>query len=355
MLERQGDRPPTAAQVRWKNLAGEQLRSASLAFDGLPVRLDADGRGVLPKHDLASLHLLSAEVEFASHQSVRRELAYGGEYGSEVSTELTGVPVHTTGGRLPAAAGLNGWLAADGKPLAVNAVEEGPAQLFVVSGVPEDVLAKAGRRLRNLTGALLGPDDQILLVSPAAQRIDSAAAHSDLFPITAPFRYGISGVQFAMIRKTGFPAAAGRPMRVADAVAAAGLAAMKENRRRAVLLVLAGGGEDASLYDAATIRRFLAALRVPLFVWSLTGSPPKSTAAEWGAEEISQTWHVAGAAGRVRRELDAQRIVMVDGRHLPQSISLTPAAKGIELAGVRSGRSGGPRPVKPLTAERTSP
>jgi hypothetical protein len=109
---------------------------------------------------------------------------------------------------------------------------------------------------------------------------------------------------------------------------------MKENRRRAVLLVLGGSEEDASLYDAATIRRFLAALRVPLFVWSLTGSRPGSTAAEWEAEEVSQTWHVAGAARRVRRELDAQRIVMVDGRHLPQSITLTPAARGIELAGV---------------------
>jgi hypothetical protein len=333
VLERQGERPPTAAEVRWKNLAGEKLRSISLAFDGLPVRLDAGGRGVLPKHDLATLHLLSAEVEFASHQAVRRELAYGGEYGSEVSTELTGVPVHTLGGRLPPAAGLGGWFAADGKPLTVNAVEEGPAQLFVVSSVLPDVLANAGHRLRNLTGSLLGSGDQILLVSPAAQRIVSAAGVSDLFQITAPFPYGSSGDLFAKIRRTGFPAAAGRPVRLGDAVAAAGLAAMKENRRRAVLLVLGGGEEDASLYDAATIRRFLAALRVPLFVWSLTGAKPASAAEEWGAEEISQTWHVAGAAVRIRAELDAQRIVMVDGRHLPQSITLTPAAKGIELAG----------------------
>jgi hypothetical protein len=334
VLERQGDRPPTAAQVRWKNLAGEKLRRTSLAFDGLPVRLDAGGRGVLPKHDLGSLHLLAAEVELASHQTVRRELAYGGEYGSEVSTELTGVPVHTLRGRLPPAAGLGGWFAADGKPLTVNAVEEGPAQLFVVSSVPGDLLARAGHRLGNLTGNLLRSDDQIFLVAPAAQRIDSAAERSDLFQITSPFPYRSSGDLFAMIRRIGFPAAAGRPVRVADAVAAAGLAAMKENRRRAVLLVLGGSEEDASLYDAATIRRFLAALRVPLFVWSLTGSPPGSAAAEWEAEEVSQTWHVAGAARRVRRELDAQRIVMVDGRHLPQSIALTPAAQGIELSGV---------------------
>ena len=31
--------------------------------------------------------------------------------------------------------------------------------------------------------------------------------------------------------------------------------------------------------------------------------------------------------------LDAQRIVMVDGRHLPQSIALTPKAAGVELVG----------------------
>ena len=109
---------------------------------------------------------------------------------------------------------------------------------------------------------------------------------------------------------------------------------MTQNRRRAVLLVLSGDREDASLYDPATVRRFLAALRVPLFVWYLGTPGPKSAAAAWGAEEMTQTWHAGAGADRIRKELDSQRIVMVDGRLLPQSVALTPKAAGVELVGV---------------------
>jgi hypothetical protein len=334
VLERQGNSPPKAAKVSWKNLAGDKLRSVSLSFDSLPVRLDADGRGVLPPHDLGSLHLLVAEAQFASYKSVKRELAYGGDYGSEVATELTGVPVRVTSGSLPPAAQLGGWLTAGGKPLAVDAIEDGPAQLFVVSAITESELAKKTSKLRHLTGSLLGSGDQILFVSPAPQRIASDGGRSDLFPITQPLHYFGGPDLFQMMRKSGLPEAPPDAFRIADAVASAGLAAMTQNRRRAVLLVLAGDEEDTSLYDPATVRHFLAALRVPLFVWFLGTPKAGSTEAAWGAEEIVQTWHVAGATGRIRKELDAQRIVMVDGRILPQSIALSPlAASRAELAG----------------------
>jgi hypothetical protein len=39
------------------------------------------------------------------------------------------------------------------------------------------------------------------------------------------------------------------------------------------------------------------------------------------------------SVGAIREELRSQRIVLVDGRHLPQSIALTPAAAGLELVG----------------------
>ena len=44
-LEGNGGGPPKAAKVVWTNLAGEPPRSVSLAFDGLPVKLDVQGRG----------------------------------------------------------------------------------------------------------------------------------------------------------------------------------------------------------------------------------------------------------------------------------------------------------------------
>ncbi len=333
LLEREGNGPAKAAKLAWKNLAGEKLRSASLAFDGLPVKLDKDGRGVLPPHDLKTLHLLAARVDFLPYRSVRREMAYGGEYGSEVATELTGVPLRVTAGKLPPAGQLAGWLAAEGKPLPVDAVEEGPAQLFVVTAVSGDDLDTKVRKLQKLTWNLLGPGDEMLFVSPSPQRIAGSNETSDLFPITPPNRSLRDGTTdlFQSLRKVKFPKLDKPAWRVADAVASAGLAAMTQNRRRAVLLVLAGDREDESLYDPATVRRFLAALRVPLFVWYLGTPQPGSEAVAWGAEEVTQTWHAAARADRVRKELDSQRIVMVDGCYLPQSIALTPKAAGAEL------------------------
>jgi hypothetical protein len=335
VLEQDGNQPPKAATVVWKNLAGEEVRSVALTFDGKPVKLDRDRRGALPKHDLKSLHTLSALVTFKSYRTVRKELTYGGEYGSEVSTELTGIPVRVKSGQAPSAGQLAGWLTEQSQPLSVNAVEEGPAQLFIVRGFFESDFTPRAAKLRNLTGQILGDTDQYLMVSTAAQRIAGSDESSDLFLITAPAAYGRGGDVFRAIRKWRVPEPAPGSIRIADAVATAGLAAMRENRRRAVLLLLAGDPEDVSLYDPATVRNFLAALRVPLYVWYLGTPKPGSTAAAWNAEEIVQTWHASAAAERVRKELDSQRIVMVDGRHLPQSVALSPtaAASGLELVG----------------------
>ncbi|HEY4597397.1 MAG TPA: hypothetical protein VIJ02_13435, partial [Thermoanaerobaculia bacterium] len=123
-------------------------------------------------------------------------------------------------------------------------------------------------------------------------------------------------------------------LRFADAVAVAGLEATTENRRRAVLLVLTPEGKDQSRYDPAVVRRYLATLRVPLFVWCVGDPKPGSAAASWGKVEIiRQAKELSRAVAVLREALDAQRIVMVDGRLLPQSIALSPKAAGVELVG----------------------
>jgi hypothetical protein len=337
-LEGNGGGPPKAAKVVWTNLVGEELRSVSLAFDGLPVKLDAQGRGELPAHDLKAIHILTADVEFKPDKSVRRDLAYGGEYGSEVATELTGVPVHVRSGKVPPAARLAGWLLADGKPLAVDAVEEGPGKLYIVCAAStseiEGKMGQTGHLIEDIRYEMrLGRQDQIRFVPTVPERISSAGELSDLFQITPPSGYEAGGLLW-LLRRIG-PHRVPDQQRIADAVATAGLAAVNENRRRAVLLVLSGHEKDASRYDPATVRRFLAALRVPLFVWSLGPADPGSAAAAWGAKDVTWTQHLYEAARQVRDDLDEQRVVMVDGRHLPQSIALSPAAIGVELVAAR--------------------
>jgi hypothetical protein len=335
-LEVSGGGPPKAAKVVWTNLAGDAPRSVALSFDGLPVKLDPQGRGELPPHDLKSIHILTAQVDFPPDKTVRRDLAYGGEYGTEVATELTGVPVHVRSGKVPPAARLAGLLIADGKPLSVGAVEEGPGKLYVVSAASSrgiaDKMAQTGHMLQGIHYEMrLGRDDQMRFVPTVPERISSAGETSDLFQISPPSDYAAGGLLWFLLRLA--PRIEPAQPRIADAVATAGLAAANENRRRAVLLVLAGQEKDASRYDPATVRRFLAALRVPLYVWSLGRVEPGSVEAAWGARNIVLSQHYYEAAREIRDELDAQRIVMVDGRHLPQSIALSSAAGGLELVG----------------------
>lgn len=334
---------PKAARVLWANLQGQKPRSVTLTFDGLPVPLDGDGRAALPAHDLKSIHVLTADVEFSPLSSVRRDLAYGGEFGSEISTELTGIPVRVRSGKLPPPEKLGGWLTAAGAPLAAVAVEEGSAQLYVVRS-PEAretslTLGSKGLNAGKVFGYKLGKENEVRFLFPFPERFEAGGQVSDIFEISPPFdayQYGLPSLVRSVdkARKPGDGQRIMAKRRIADAVAVAAQAAIQKNRRRAVLLLLSGHEKDESGYDPATVRRYLAALHVPLFVWSLEKPVPGSTAADWGgAVDVSVATNVSGAVAAIREELESQRIIMVDGRHLPQSITLTPSATGLELVG----------------------
>jgi len=333
LLESARGSVPRAATIVWTNLQGEKPESMSMMFDAVPLKLDTSGRAELPVHDLKTIHILAAEVRFSALRTVHREIAYGGEYGSEVSTELTAVPLRCRSGPLPAPDRLAGWLTQGGRPLAVAAVEEGPAQLYVVPA------GSRGVKARNLRYNLqLGRGDQIRFVQPIPQRVEGSGKVSDLFNLSLVYSARDGGLPYILenfgrqLNPTG-SSATPQAIRIADAVAVAGLEAMTENRRRAVLLLLDGNEtHDASQYDAGTVRRFLAAIRVPLYVWTLSPPAAGSLATAWGpAAEVQTTVSLAAAVAALRRDLDSQRIVMVDGRHLPQSIRLGPAARDVEL------------------------
>jgi hypothetical protein len=308
--------------------------------------LDAVGRAALPVHNLRSLHILAAEVHFTPERTVRADAAYGGQFGSEVATELTAVPLHLRSGRLPAPGKLSGWLNQGGRPLSVAAVEEGPAQLFVVRVPgPSEVARKLGSKGTPPEDfeMRLDKEDRIRFLQSSPDRVEGSDEARDLFSLSGAYTALEGGLPW-LLRRAGAngdaspEGAAETPgpeaKRIAEAVAVAGLEVTTENRRRAVLLVLSGDERDASVYDAAAVRRYLAALRVPLFVWTLGKPAPGSFAASWGStEDVSEVKNLYRAFENLRTELRSQRIVLVDGRHLPQSIVLGPAARGVGLVG----------------------
>jgi hypothetical protein len=344
LLEGGKDGPPRAARVTWTNVLAERLESVSLSFDGRRLNLDRANRATLPRHDLKTLHILTAMVRFRPNRVVRKDVAYGGEYGSEVSTELTAVPVRVGSGALPPPEQLHGWFAAGGQELSVAALEEGPGQLFVVR-VPssrEDTkkVGKKGLLPADIQFDMrLNKEDRIRFVHPYPDRVEGKDQEAELFNLSGEFAYKDGGLPW-LLRVEGLDkkSADGAPidrreMRIAEAVAVAGLKAMEENRRRAVLLVLNGDElEDYSRYDADAVRRFLAALRIPLYVWTLGKPTPGTFATSWGPTvAVDEASNLYRAVADLHNDLRAQRIVLVDGRHVPQSVTLGPAARGVEL------------------------
>lgn len=352
VLERNGDGVPFRAQLTWQVVNGVKPASISLTLDGLPLKVDAAGRAVLPARNLKSLHILTAELWFPPGVTAYRDTSYGGDYGSDVSTELTAVPVRLApGGSLPPLDQLGGWFTAGGERVSAAAVEGGPAKITTVclptSTEILDRLTPGGKRSPAVltlsstgstasTGMKLAPGDHLQYLSLSSIPFHGGRIPTDLFQISMPLDAGEGGGLFQILTRKRLisRAAAKRPLRIADAVAVAGLQAVAENHRRAVLLILGREVTDASRYDPATARRYLAAVHVPLVVWSLYGADT-ALARAWGpVEDVSSLPRMKEAVARLRGELDRQQIVWLDGRHLPQDIALTPAAaEGAELAG----------------------
>lgn len=345
---------PTVARLTWQSRTGAQPTSIRLTLDGRPLDLGPDGRAALAAYDPESSHVLSAELHFPSNVVARRDAVFGGRYGSEVSTDLTAVPVRVRRGKLRESA-LHGQLLAGGTPLAVAAVDEGPAEVFVVRDLGAgEALRELGdvrpRRIirgqglnRTMTiendylryEIALRKQDEVRFVWPLARSFSGSGLPAELFDQSRAFTLEDGGMHWLLTRTTAAKPSGGQ--RLADAVAVAGLQALAGSRPRAVVLVLGSAPEDASRYDPATVRQYLASVRVPLFVWSVEKPAEKNAAASpalaaWGAvEDVSTIPRLRSAVSRLRRELESQRIVWVEGTHLPQSITLRPGAAGVEL------------------------
>jgi hypothetical protein len=329
-----------AGRLIWRSLTGESPALA-VTFDGKPLIPDEEGRVVLPPHDLETTHVLSAEVRFSDSLVVRKDVAFGGDLGDEVSTELTAVPIRLRPGqKLPPPEQMRGWFLSAGKPLTVAAVEEGPAELFVVQDLATSAALTeldALSRSRSFSDEAKNPEylrfflmldkeDTVHLVWPVPRSVSGDNGPADLFPTSRPLGAQDGGLLWFLTRAEP-PANDPGKQRLSNAVAVGGLKALNGNRRRAVLLVLGERPNDLSPFDPARARRYLESIRVPLFVWTLSDS---AAAGAWGESvEVSSTSKIRKAFARLEKELATQRIVWLDGRYLPQSIELSPAAAAV--------------------------
>ena len=365
-LETDGDGRPVAVRLAWESIGLRRPRAVELLFDGKAVEVVDPRRIPLPRFDPREMHFVSATVTFTDEHVSRLEASFGGALGDEIRTELTAVAVSLEkGAALPPPARLRGWFTKDGAPLAVHGVEKGAAEVIFVrdpsvqpqlerlgalalglaAGAdgrgPEDTAVARMRRRHDGLGerdrlrglAMLGKGVYLRFLAPAAAPLPGDALQPGMF-LHSPV-YGADDGGFLRISQQ--PTAMRFPMLLADAVATAGMAAHATHRRRAVVVLLGEAAHDDSEYSPAAARRYLRQLHVPLAVWSFSDpSPPagweevRYVGFEPGARKLPQRFEQA--LDDLRRTLRQQRIVWLEGHHLPQDVELSPAARGIRLA-----------------------
>jgi hypothetical protein len=330
---------PAGVHLAWRSLEGEKPAAVSLVLDGQPVALNAQAHAALPPLDAAVSHVLTAEVRFSSQIVARKDVAFGGALGEEVSTDLTAVAVRLRPKKqLPGAKDLQGWFVAGGKPLAVTAVDQGRAEILMVVDSEVHQRIEHMQHMRGDHGSAdtrpaeldrfqikPGKDYQMRFIWPSARQATGAGLSSDLFDASRAYTPQEASLLYYLQRARPLKEEAALVQRFADAAAVAGLQALAANRPRAVLVVLGEQPKDSSRYDAETVRRYLESVRVPLVVWSLKG--PKPPAAGWGeVEDVSTYSKLQAALERLEENLQEQRIVWVEGGHFPAAVTLSPAA-----------------------------
>ncbi|HKH44592.1 MAG TPA: hypothetical protein VKM72_08005 [Thermoanaerobaculia bacterium] len=358
LLENGASGRPVAARLTWQSLTGESPSATRVTFDDKPLAVNPEERIQLPAWDPATSHVLTAELRFSGALTARRDVVFGGRWGEEVSTELTAVAVRLRPGKtLPPPERMEGWFRVAGRPIAAAAVEEGPAELLVIRDLgarkelermvsagslsrPTSFQSQAprgaattssGYRRSELT---LEEGDAVRLVWPVEmESTRGAALPAELFDVSRAFEARDGGLLWFLalsLPRSDLPS----QQRLADAAAVAGLQALYANRRRAVLLVLSEQPLDASRSNPALVRAYLDAIRVPLVVWAL-GNPAAPAVSAWGggAKKVHPIGRMRKAFAELKNGLTSQRIVWVEGRHLPQSIELSAeAAAVVELA-----------------------
>ncbi len=253
------------------------------------------------------------------------------------------------GARLLPAEEMRDWFLAGGEPLEVLRVEHGPAEVVIVKDPAVepylDRIAGFLRRCR-LPAAGFGDDVSVRFISPRAAPVSRVARGTDVFNFTGEIASDDHGLLWhsAVVRPLEFRA------RVSDAVAMAGLEAHAGRRRRAVVLMMAREAMGPSRYPPPAARDFLKDLQVPLYVWdfgivdrgSTRGAP---AAGKWERArdlahgrvlDLEETcaWigRVQSALREVREGLRRQRVVWLEGAHLPNRVELSGPAR-IRLAG----------------------
>jgi len=288
----------------WRHREHAQPKRATISVDGSPLRVTREFTARLPAFKGDHPHLIAAEMRFNDSTVARCDHVIQGGFSDEVGTQLTPIAVHRELS--------SGCFTVNGKAVRVTAADRSDALLIMVK---DPDLAEARAIFRGPTSRLkndlpLDVDTSLFFVWPVASKLEEPGEpETRLFVQSGKRKATDNGVPWLLtlgLPRRNFD----EPRLVADAVAVAGVRAVRSARRRAVILLLSAQ-PDESHYQPSAVRRYLGSIGVPLFVWSLSGPRPE-LADSWGAvDDISTLDRLSVAVEKVRRSLDEQHIVWV--------------------------------------------
>lgn len=319
------------ARLSWESSVGAEPQSVQASLDGAPLAVSDPRRLELPPVDESQLHLLSVEMEFENRVTSRVDLTFGGSYADEVNTEMTALPIAAVGKskKVPTVAEVQGWFLNDGKPLRVVAVEKEQMELVFVMDRPFARFFGPGEKVKVPKSLHLTQEHRIRFIASIATEAQGVASNFNLFPISRTYSQEM-GDLYNLLAGMGRVPPKSEP-RPAAAVAVAGLTAYESRRRRAVILVPSERHRVDGKPTPAQVRTYLEDLRVPFFVWEPESRPSDQFAA-WGEiRPVGTIKDLNAAFEEITALLDRQWVVWIDGKHLPQKITLAPEVKGFTL------------------------
>lgn len=332
VVKRDARGAPRAVRILWQSVEAAKPKRVELMLDGQPLSVGSNLEAALPPLDDLP-HLLRARVISPTGKTTEAELVLSSGLQSESGASISAIPIRLLDAtREISLDDAKKWLTIGGAPARIVAIEETGGDIIVIRhpNAAAEMAQRIDPHSRIYTGTArntgeserLTQENTLSMLWPAAVRTAAgtptdAFTRSPLIPFSSieHFKRDLMMATFA---------ASDAAARFTDAVAAAGLEAMSRRRPRAVVLILGRERNDASQFDAAQAHEYLDSIGVPLFVWSLTG--PADDA--WHeAADISTPIGFADAYRAVIREIRAQRIVWVEGDHLPGAATVTSAGK----------------------------
>jgi hypothetical protein len=335
------------ARLTWEDVKLLSPRRVRATLDGKRLRVADKASFPLPPCDPGEPHVLSVTVEFPGGRRARADVAFGGHLAAGTEAELTAISVEVDAGHeLPPVSALQDWFVDGDRPVRVAAVEKGAADVALVldrgssrfldkvEHAHQIALGTFGAaRTYYATGSFRRAregENRLCLLSGVPQTYAGSSGNTrDLFDASIPLAF--EAAHFAAKLAGSAWQTISREQRIADAVAVAGLNAADRGHRRGVVLLLGEDSPDDSRIEPSAARRYLAELRVPLVVWAT--APGNQSAAAWEPVDDTSTEHqLDAAAARLAERLARQRIVWLEGLHLPQNIVLTEKARDTHLA-----------------------